>query len=148
MTLTCLHCGEPILGILCPCEEPGVAQGRALRESDVEAYLVQEVKALGGEVRKVKWIGRSGAPDRLVMLPERTVKGGSVRRPTTGPFTGKTLISDRRIDALSAWVEVKAPGETPDPHQVREHERMRAMGQRVEVIDSREGVDRLLGKTT
>ena len=41
-----------------------------MRESVIEKYLVQRVKALGGEVRKVNWIGRRGAPDRLVMLPE------------------------------------------------------------------------------
>lgn len=39
------------------------------QEAKIEAYLVKQVKALGGEVRKVKWIGRRGAPDRLVMLP-------------------------------------------------------------------------------
>jgi len=38
-----------------------------MRESDIEAHLVKRVKELGGEVRKVKWIGRNGAPDRLVM---------------------------------------------------------------------------------
>jgi len=40
-----------------------------MRESTIELYLVEQVKALGGEVRKVKWIGRNGAPDRIVMLP-------------------------------------------------------------------------------
>jgi hypothetical protein len=87
-----------------------------MRERQIEAYLVKRVKAMGGEVRKVQWVGRNGAPDRLVMLP----------RPTT------------------VWVELKAPGEKPRPSQLREHERMRAMGQRVEVIDSLEGVEALL----
>jgi hypothetical protein len=86
-----------------------------MRERTIEDYLVERVKALGGEVRKVKWLGRHGAPDRLVMLPDRTV-----------------------------WVELKAPGEKAKPHQQREHERMRAMGQRVEVVDSFEGVDEVL----
>lgn len=86
-----------------------------MRERDVENYLVERVRAAGGEVRKVQWIGRNGAPDRFVML-----KG------------------------LSMWVEIKAPGEKPRPSQVREHERMRSMGQRVEVIDSLDGVDALL----
>lgn len=97
-----------------------------MRESDIENYLVERVKALGGEVRKVKWIGRRGAPDRLVMLPP-----GIVIYP--GPEYGRTI-----------WVELKAPGEKPKPHQAREHERMRRMGQRVEVIDSLEGVDEVL----
>jgi len=42
------------------------------------------------------------------------------------------------------WVELKATGVKPETHQLREHERMRAMGQRVVVIDSIEGVEELL----
>lgn len=86
-----------------------------MRESTIENYLVAQVKALGGEVRKVKWIGRRGAPDRLVMLPGRAM-----------------------------FVELKAPGEKAKPHQKREHERMRRMGQRVEVIDSIDGIEAVL----
>jgi hypothetical protein len=100
-----------------------------MRESEIEAYLVARVKDLGGEVRKVKWIGRRGAPDRLVMLP------GIVRESARRPV----VVTDRTI-----WVELKAPGVKPEPHQVREHERMRAMGQRVEVVDSLERVDEVL----
>lgn len=87
-----------------------------MRESDIEDYLVQRVKAMGGEVRKVKWLGRRGAPDRVAML------------------FGRVL-----------WVELKAPGEKAKPHQAREHERMRDMGQRVEVVDSFARVDEVLG---
>lgn len=86
-----------------------------MRERDIEAYLKQQVEALGGEIRKVTWIGRRGAPDRVVM------------------FRGQTW-----------WVELKAPGKTPEPHQEREHKRMQAMGQSVFVIDSKEMVDLLL----
>jgi hypothetical protein len=89
-----------------------------MRERDIERYLVKRVKELGGEVRKVQWIGRRGAPDRLVMMP-------MMLSPTI-------------------WVELKATGKTAEPHQQREHERMRKMGQRVEVVDSFEQVDRLL----
>lgn len=93
-----------------------------MRESMVENYLVEQVRAKGGECRKLKWLGRNGAPDRLVMMPQRTI-----------------------------WVELKASGlaalfpHTPhERQQHREHERMRAMGQNVVVIDSYEGVDALL----
>lgn len=93
-----------------------------MRESTIEDYLVERVRVLGGEVRKVKWIGRNGAPDRLVMMPDRTV-----------------------------WIELKAEGlaalfpHTPhERQQHREHERMRRMGQRVEVVDSYQGVDEVL----
>lgn len=89
---------------------------RSMRESDIEQYLVDRVKELGGECRKVKWIGRRGAPDRVVMMQ------------------GKGTI----------WVEVKAPGGKPKPHQSREHARMRNKGQQVEVVDSFQRVDEVL----
>lgn len=102
------------------------SEPRDLHERDIEAYLVARVKAMGGEVRKVAWIGRRGAPDRLVMLPP-----GIVVYP--GPEFGWTV-----------WVELKAPGVKAEGYQLREHARMRAMGQRVEVIDSLRGVEELL----
>ncbi len=105
-----------------------------LKESDIEQYLVDRVKSLGGEVRKVKWIGRHSAPDRLVMLP--------FKRPD-GTYFGWA--------APTMWVEVKTPGKKAtfpadfrERAQAREHERMRAMGQRVVVVDSFEDVDQVL----
>lgn len=84
-----------------------------MRESTVEYALIARVKALGGECRKVKWIGRNGAPDQLVMLPQRPV----------------------------VWVELKAPKKGPRPRQINEHESMRALGQTVLVINSLELID-------
>jgi len=102
-----------------------------VRESTIEHRLVKRVKELGGEVRKVKWEGRRGAPDRLVMLPKFHAVGAWL---------------DRTI-----WVELKKPGRaatfpsTPHEHaQHREHERMRKMGQRVEVVDSFERIEEIL----
>ncbi len=37
-------------------------------ERDIERYLIKKVKGLGGCVRKIKWMGRNGAPDRLILL--------------------------------------------------------------------------------
>lgn len=116
---------------------------RPLRESDIEKYLVKQVKAAGGEVRKVQWIGRSGAPDRLVMLdPARAVK-------RLGDAVGCSdrmarLLLEELLGLCILWPELKAPGKKAEPHQLREHERMRKMGQRVVVIDSYEGVDEVL----
>ncbi len=97
-------------------------------ESRVEDYLVERVKDLGGEVRKVKWIGRSSAPDRLVMLPR------SVGR------TPRTI-----------WVELKNPetiktfpANAHERAQHREHERMRKLGQWVEVIGTIKQVDEFI----
>jgi hypothetical protein len=101
---------------------------RPMRERDIEAHLVKRVKALGGEVRKVQWIGRRGAPDRLVMLP---------------PWAAAGSTADG--EATTTWVELKAPGVKPEGYQLREHERMRKMGQTVLVIDSIEQVDAWLG---
>ena len=84
-------------------------------EADVEDYLARRVKARGGEVRKVAWLGRKHAPDRLVML--------GCKHPL---------------------VELKRPGEKPCAGQLREHGRLRAAGFEVFVIDTREGVDRLV----
>jgi hypothetical protein len=97
-----------------------------MRERDIERHLVRLVKELGGEVRKVQWIGRRGAPDRLVMLP-----------PEHWRLLDSAVVG-------TVWVELKAPGVKPDPYQSREHERMRKMGQRVVVIDSIAGVEELL----
>ena len=85
-----------------------------MRESQIETALKRRVKLLGGEVRKVAWIGRRGAPDRFVMLQ--------------GPNK-------------NFWVELKAPGEVAEAHQAREHERMRICGEIVLVIDSLEALD-------
>lgn len=87
-----------------------------MRESTIEKYLVKRIKDMGGEVRKVSWIGRRGAPDRLVLLPRKII-----------------------------WVELKRPGEKAEPHQIREHLKLWFAGQSVVIIDSIEGVDRLCG---
>lgn len=103
------------------------------RESDVEAYLVERVEALGGEIRKVQWVGRNGAPDRLVMLPAK-------------------MCCQRGPEGRTLWFELKTPGgarkfpsDWRERAQAREHARMRAVGQLVFVVDSPEGVDEVLG---
>lgn len=89
----------------------------SVSERAVEGYLKDCVEGLGGEIRKVAWVGRRGAPDRLVMLRGRCV-----------------------------WVELKKPTiDKPDSHQAREHERMRlAGGCDVRVINTFAGVDALI----
>ena len=98
------------------------------RESHVEAYLTKQAQALGAEVRKVQWIGRNAAPDRVLMIDSKT------KMPPT------------------VWVEVKSPSKGPkfpsnahERAQGREHDRMRAAGQHVFVIWNYAGVDLLLG---
>lgn len=111
------------------------------READIEQRLVKRVKALGGECRKVTWAGRRGAPDRLVMLPPKRGDGAHEPYDIFNPdFWGQTI-----------WIELKAPGgaatfpkNAHERAQHREHERMRKMGQRVEVVDSYERIEEIL----
>lgn len=106
------------------------------RESTVEDHLIERVKALGGHTRKVKWIGRNKAPDRRVMLPGRYLTSAA---------------SQRAREPRSFWIELKAeglaatfPNDAHERGQWREHERMRACGEVVYVIDSKAGVDEVL----
>lgn len=87
-----------------------------MSEKDIESYLVRKVKLLGGEAYKFSSPSRRGVPDRVVVLPSGTV----------------------------LWVELKAGGKQPTLLQSKEHARLQALGQRVVVVDSKEGVDALL----
>ncbi|MEQ1975016.1 VRR-NUC domain-containing protein [Xenorhabdus sp. SGI240] len=80
-----------------------------IREDVIERHLVIEVKKAGGIAYKFVSPGRRGVPDRIVVLPN-----------------GRVI-----------FVECKAPGEKPRPDQLREHERLRALGQEVVVLDSK-----------
>lgn len=84
-------------------------------EGEVEAYLVEQVEAAGGFVRKVKWIQHNKAPDRYVSVPG---------------FPGWT-----------GFVEVKRPGESADAGQAREHKRMRDAGTNVLVLNCKVNID-------
>lgn len=79
-------------------------------EKQIEQALVQRVKELGGICEKFTSPGRRAVPDRIVTLP-----GGRV-----------------------VFVECKAPGKRPTDLQLRDHERRRALGCDVRVIDSLE----------
>jgi hypothetical protein len=119
----CTYCGrEGHRASSCP---------NRLRERDIEARLAERLKTIGGEVRKVKWIGRDFAPDRVMMMPP--------------PAMGTWAWPDTTI-----WVEVKNPETiktfpaTPrERAQYREHQRMRAVGQRVEVVGTYEQIEEL-----
>lgn len=118
-----------------------------VKESTIERHLVKCVKALGGEVRKVAWVGRQGAPDRLVMLP---VTWKTVQLAAYGLHPSR---EDQWLDrpARTIWVELKNPetiktfpANAHERAQAREHKRMRSLGQRVEVIGTIEQIEELL----
>ena len=83
----------------------------SIKERDVEVYLVKQVEKAGGEVRKVQWVNRRGAPDRVVFL--------------------------RGVH----FVELKRPGEILRDEQAREHKRMVQHGANVWTINNHALVD-------
>lgn len=88
-------------------------------EADVEATLVRRVKAAGGVAEKFTSPSKRSVPDRLVMLP--------IDNP-----------EHRAIVAQYIWfVECKRPGAKPTPKQAEDHVKRRAMGYRVDVLDSK-----------
>jgi hypothetical protein len=86
-------------------------------EKDIENALCARVKSLGGLCEKFVSPGRRSVPDRIVTLP-----GGAI-----------------------VFVEVKAPGKKPTDLQERDHARRKALGCRVEVIDSMESANAFTG---
>lgn len=86
-------------------------------EGKVQKRIMVGAKEAGALVRKLKWEGRNGAPDLIIM-----------------------------IAGLVIFVEVKKPGGKPDPHQVLEHRRMRKRGMDVRVIDNLGDADLLVAE--
>ncbi|WP_206141153.1 VRR-NUC domain-containing protein [Burkholderia sp. Tr-20355] len=82
-------------------------------EKTVETYLVDRVRAAGGDAYKFSSPARVSVPDRIVVFPPARIY----------------------------FVELKRPGGKPTRGQEREHERLRALGCDVRVIDNREAVD-------
>lgn len=108
-------------------------------EKSIEAYLVREVKKIGGVAEKFTSPNRRSVPDRIVWLPKVATRQSSV----TDNGDGTATYTSRRLShpAECIFVELKAPGKKPTEAQERDHEKRRAMGFRVEVIDTKEGVD-------
>lgn len=78
-------------------------------ESNLETDVIDLIHECRGSTRKVKWIGRRGAPDRLVWIP------------------------GWKFPQL--W-ELKAPGEDLEAHQKREHRKLTHMGITCRKIDN------------
>lgn len=101
-----------------------------MRESTVEEHLVMRVEGRLGEVRKVVWVGRAKAPDRVAMF---------------------SLLDAPFIDGehrTTVWIELKNPdtiktfpANAHERAQHREHQRMRVCGQVVLVLGTKEQID-------
>ncbi|MGO1368537.1 VRR-NUC domain-containing protein [Senegalia sp. (in: firmicutes)] len=85
-------------------------------ESKIEKRLKREVEKFGGISLKFTSPGMSGVPDRLVLLP-----GGRLY-----------------------FVELKAPGKTLRPLQLKRKRQLENLGFKVYVIDSYKRIDEFL----
>ena len=91
-----------------------------MREKEIEKYLREEIKKIGGIAYKFTSPGNSGVPDRLVLLPCGVV----------------------------AFVELKAPGGKTTAIQDRQIARIQKLDFDVYVIDSKEKVDEFVFEMT
>lgn len=89
-----------------------------MEEKKIEAKLVRSVKNMEGIAPKWVSPGYNGVPDRIVLLPHGKI----------------------------AFVELKATGKKPRALQVKRHEELRALGFKVYVVDSYEGVAEVLNE--
>lgn len=85
-------------------------------EKVIERKLVEAVKANGGMCIKLLCDNLLGLPDRMVLMPHSKI----------------------------AFVELKTTGQKPRRIQVFMHKKLRALGFRVEVIDTAEGINNFI----
>ena len=89
-----------------------------MREKTIESKLVKAVRNMGGLAPKFVSPGLDGVPDRLVLLP-----GGKI-----------------------AFIELKAPGKTLRPLQVKRKRQLEELGFLVYCIDSPEQIGEILNE--
>ena len=87
-----------------------------MRENEIEAKLVAAVKAAGGVCWKFVSPGTAGVPDRIILMPMGRI----------------------------AFVEVKAPGESPRKLQLARHRLLRRLGFKTFVLDNPEQIGGIL----
>lgn len=92
---------------------------KPLSEADIEAHHRDQIKAAGGISYKFTSPARRSVPDRLDLLPI--------------PAAARHVVAQ-----YVRFTECKRPGAVPTPAQAREHERLRALGYVVNVVDSKE----------
>lgn len=87
-----------------------------MRERKIEKKLVDAVKTQGGVCWKFVSPGTAGVPDRIILMPMGRI----------------------------AFVEVKAPGESPRKLQLARHRLLRRLGFRTFVLDNPEQIGGIL----
>lgn len=88
-------------------------------EADIEERHRKRVQDAGGISYKFTSPARRSVPDRLDLLPI--------------PAAARHVVAQ-----YVQFTECKRPGAVPTPAQLREHERLRALGFVVNVVDSKE----------
>lgn len=76
-----------------------------MKESEIERVLVEEVKRLGGRAYKWTSPGNDGVPDRIVFLPDARVIFVELKTDT-GRLSPLQKIQIDRLKKLGQWVEV------------------------------------------
>lgn len=89
-----------------------------MRETNIELRFKKEVEKRGGKALKFISPGMRGVPDRVVLLP----------------------------GARTIFVELKAPGEKPEPLQVKRAAELRELGFMVYCLDSISAINRFVAE--
>lgn len=87
-----------------------------MREREIEQKLIDAIKAQGGVCWKFVSPGTAGVPDRIILMPMGRI----------------------------AFVEVKAPGESPRKLQLARHRLLRRLGFKTFVLDNPEQIGGIL----
>jgi len=87
-----------------------------MREREIEQKLIDAIKAQGGVCWKFVSPGTAGVPDRIILMPMGRI----------------------------AFVEVKAPGESPRKLQLARHRFLRRLGFKTFVLDNPEQIGGIL----
>ena len=107
-------------------------------EGAVVGYGRKRLVEKGCLVRKISYEGRRGCPDQLVLVPKRTFFQDRF---------GNGVLRQNVLFPRTLFIEYKKDENTePEPHQLREHSRMRAVGADVRVIGSKAEVDALINE--
>lgn len=87
-----------------------------MAEAQIERDFTKRISIAGGMQYKFTSPARRGVVDRIALFP----------------------VAEEHRDIVAKYVrfvELKDTGKKPEPHQEREHERLRAMGFAVDVVD-------------
>ena len=87
---------------------------RRTLEHEVEEFLRQEVKKVGGQCYKLMPNSARGLPDRLAVFPDGTVIWVELKRPVGGRLSVAQRVEHERLRRLGQWVEVASTKDAVD----------------------------------